>query len=205
MDARDFLEVETPMMQPRAGGAAAKPFKTHHNALGMDLYLRIAPELYLKRLITGGMERVYEINRNFRNEGISSFHNPEFTMMEFYQAYATYEDLMQMTEEMFAYIAERLFGRPALTYQGQEIDFAPPWRRVTVKDAILQYANVPADVLESGEKAVAYAKSFGLEAEPGDALGKTMMILFEGLVEKNAGPADLRYPIPGGSFPLGQA
>lgn len=184
MEARDFLEVETPMMQPRAGGAAARPFKTHHNALGMDLYLRIAPELYLKRLITGGLERVYEVNRNFRNEGVSSFHNPEFTMMEFYQAYATYEDLMQMTEEMFVFIAEHLFGHPVLTYQGQEIDLTPPWQRISVKDAIVQYASVPLDILENAEKAVVYAQGIGLEAQAGDALGKTMMLIFEGLVEK---------------------
>ena len=111
MDHQDFLEVETPMMQPRAGGAVARPFKTHHNALDMDFYLRIAPELYLKRLVTGGLERVYEINRNFRNEGISTFHNPEFTMMEFYWAYATYEDLMSFTEELFAFIATEYFWR----------------------------------------------------------------------------------------------
>lgn len=184
MESRDFLEVETPMMQPRAGGAAARPFKTHHNALDMDLYLRIAPELYLKRLITGGLERVFEINRNFRNEGISAFHNPEFTMMEFYQAYATYEDLMQMTEEMFVFIAERLFGCPVLTYQGQDINLAAPWQRITVKDAVIQHAGVPQEILEDAGKAVVYAKSVGLEAEEGDPLGKTMMILFEGLVER---------------------
>ena len=109
MDSHDFLEVETPMMQPRAGGAVARPFKTHHNALDQDFYLRIAPELYLKRLVTGGLERVYEINRNFRNEGISTFHNPEFTMMEFYRSYATYEDLMSFTEELFGFIAENIF------------------------------------------------------------------------------------------------
>ena len=118
MEDRDFLEVETPMMQPKAGGAVARPFKTYHNALGMDFYLRIAPELYLKRLVTGGMERVYEINRNFRNEGISTFHNPEFTMMEFYQAYATYEDLMTMTEDLFVFIAQNLFGRSVLSLSG---------------------------------------------------------------------------------------
>jgi len=113
------------MMQPRAGGAAARPFKTYHNALGMDLYLRIAPELYLKRLVTGGLERVFEINRNFRNEGVSTLHNPEFTMMEFYQAYATYHDLMTFTEELFTFIARELFGQLTITYQGTEIDLTP--------------------------------------------------------------------------------
>ncbi len=119
MEERDFLEVETPMMQPRAGGAVARPFKTFHNALGMNLFLRIAPELYLKRLITGGMERVFEINRNFRNEGISTFHNPEFTMMEFYQAYATYEDLMAMTEELITFVAGTSFRFAHLQLSGK--------------------------------------------------------------------------------------
>ena len=144
MEERDFLEVETPMMQPRAGGAVARPFKTFHNALGMNLFLRIAPELYLKRLITGGLERVFEINRNFRNEGISTFHNPEFTMMEFYQAYATYEDLMAMTEELFVFIVRELFDSPRFSYQGKEIDLTPPWRRLTVRDAVVEIGGVEA-------------------------------------------------------------
>jgi lysyl-tRNA synthetase class 2 len=172
------------MMQHNAGGAAARPFKTFHNALGVDLYMRIAPELYLKRLITGGLERVFEINRNFRNEGISTFHNPEFTMMEFYQAYATYEDLMTTTEELFTFIADHLLGRRNLTYQGQEIDLTPPWRRVTVKDALIAYGGVPAEILDSGSEAVAYARKRGLEVQEGEPLGKTMMLLFEELVEK---------------------
>ena len=129
-DARSFLEVETPMMQPIPGGAAAKPFVTHHNALDMPLYLRIAPELYLKRLVVGGLERVYEINRNFRNEGMSTQHNPEFTMLEFYQAYADYQDLMQLTEELFLHLGQTLLGRDELTYQGETIRLAPPWRRL---------------------------------------------------------------------------
>ena len=126
MEERDFLEVETPMMQPRAGGAVARPFKTFHNALGMNLFLRIAPELYLKRLITGGLERVFEINRNFRNEGISTFHNPEFTMMEFYQAYATYEDLMAMTEELFVHIVRKLFDSHQVQLSGKGDRPDPP-------------------------------------------------------------------------------
>src|SRR5712691_7348633 len=136
LDARGFLEVETPMMQPIPGGAAAKPFVTHHNALDMPLYLRVAPELYLKRLVVGGMDRVYEINRNFRNEGISTQHNPEFTMLEFYQAYADYEDLMALTEEMLAHLGTMLLGRTTLSYQGETIDLAAPWRRVPFFDAI---------------------------------------------------------------------
>ena len=136
LDARGFLEVETPMMQPIPGGAAAKPFVTHHNALDMALYLRIAPELYLKRLVVGGLDRVYEINRSFRNEGISTQHNPEFTMLEFYQAYADYEDLMTLTEEMFAHLGREILGTTTLRYQGEEVSLAGPWRRLTFFDAI---------------------------------------------------------------------
>ena len=129
-DARGFLEVETPMMQPIPGGAVARPFTTHHNALDMPLYLRIAPELYLKRLVVGGFDRVYEINRNFRNEGTSTQHNPEFTMLEFYQAYADYNDLMDLTEALFEHLARTVLGKTALAYQGESIDLAPPWRRL---------------------------------------------------------------------------
>ncbi|HYV45665.1 MAG TPA: lysine--tRNA ligase [Myxococcaceae bacterium] len=136
LDQRDFVEVETPMMHPLVSGAAARPFTTHHNALDMDLYMRIAPELYLKRLVVGGMERVYEINRNFRNEGISTRHNPEFTMLEFYQAYATYEDLMDLTEEMLSGAAERVCGSTRVTYQGKVLDFGKGWKRISMTDAI---------------------------------------------------------------------
>jgi lysyl-tRNA synthetase class 2 len=136
LDARGFLEVETPMMQPIPGGAAAKPFVTHHNALDMALYLRVAPELYLKRLVVGGLDRVYEINRSFRNEGISTQHNPEFTMLEFYQAYADYEDLMSLTEEMLAHLGREILGATTLRYQGEEVSLAGPWRRLPFFDAI---------------------------------------------------------------------
>lgn len=183
MEKRDFMEVETPMMQPKAGGAMARPFKTYHNALGMDFFLRIAPELYLKRLITGGMERVFEINRSFRNEGISTSHNPEFTMMEFYQAYATYEDLMSMTEELFIALAERIFGSQTFTYQGTEIDLSRPWRRMTVKEAIAEHCSVAADVLEDAAKATAYARKLGLDVSEGTPLGKVMMAIFDEKVE----------------------
>jgi lysyl-tRNA synthetase class 2 len=142
-DARGFLEVETPMMQPIPGGAAAKPFVTHHNALDMPLYLRIAPELYLKRLVVGGLERVYEINRNFRNEGMSTQHNPEFTMLEFYQAYADYQDLMQLTEELFVHLGQTLLGRDELTYQGETIRLAPPWRRLPFFEGLGQALGSP--------------------------------------------------------------
>jgi lysyl-tRNA synthetase class 2 len=183
MEERDFLEVETPMMQPRAGGAVARPFKTHHNALGMDLFLRIAPELYLKRLVTGGMERVFEINRNFRNEGISSFHNPEFTMMEFYQAYATYEDLMTMTEELFVFVAQNLLGQLTFTYQDRQIDLTPPWRRVTVKDAIIESCRIDPDVLKDLDRAIAYARSLGLDVDDRAPLGNVIMAIFEEAAE----------------------
>ena len=184
MDRHDFLEVETPMMQPKAGGAVARPFKTHHNALDQDFYLRIAPELYLKRLVTGGLERVYEINRHFRNEGISTFHNPEFTMMEFYQSYATYEDLMSFTEELFCFIAENVFGGFKFTYQGTEIDLTPPWRRLSVRDALTQIAQMdPADLTDPG-KAIAFARKTGCDVKETDPLGKILMAVFDELVEK---------------------
>ncbi len=166
--ARDFLEVETPMMQPIAGGAAARPFVTHHNALGIDLYLRIAPELYLKRLVVGGFERVFELNRNFRNEGISVQHNPEFTMLELYEAYATYEDHLALTEALFVHLADRLLGARQLTYQGQTIDLTPSWRRISMVEAV--YENAPGAVreefapgdLETPERLFRFARAAGL-------------------------------------------
>jgi lysyl-tRNA synthetase class 2 len=183
MEERDYLEVETPMMQPRAGGAVARPFKTFHNALGMNLFLRIAPELYLKRLITGGLERVFEINRNFRNEGISTFHNPEFTMIEFYQAYATYEDLMDMTEELIAFVSRNLSGSLTFSYQGKEIDLTPPWRRITVRDAVIRIGGVGPELLDDADRMTAHARKLGIEVKPGDPPGKTLMALFDETVE----------------------
>ncbi len=183
MQERDFLEVETPMMQPIAGGAAARPFKTYHNTLDMDLYLRIAPELYLKRLIVGGFERVFEINRNFRNEGISTSHNPEFTMMEFYQAYATYEDLMAMTEEMITAVAMEIFGSLQFEYQGTAIDLARPWQRLTVKEAILKYSDAAPHVLEDREKAAQFAASLAVPVEDDEPLGKIIVSIFEAVAE----------------------
>jgi lysyl-tRNA synthetase class 2 len=185
MEDRDFLEVETPMMQPRAGGAVARPFKTYHNALGMDFYLRIAPELYLKRLVTGGLERVYELNRNFRNEGISTFHNPEFTMMEFYQAYATYQDLMTMTEELIVCIAGDLFGGLSFCYQGRQIDLTPPWKRISVKNAIVQTCGIDPAVLEDRAKAADFARSMRIEIKDTDPLGKIIMAVFDEAVESS--------------------
>ncbi len=184
MDEHDFLEVETPMMQPRAGGAAARPFKTHHNALNLDFYLRIAPELYLKRLVTGGLERVYEINRNFRNEGISTFHNPEFTMMEFYQSYSTYENLMSFTEELFAFIAKDTFGGLKFIYQDTEIDLTPPWRRISVKDALVQIAGMEPAEVENHAKAFAFAQKKNCKIKDNDPLGKILMAIFDEVVEE---------------------
>ncbi len=180
---RDYLEVETPMMQPIPGGATARPFMTHHNALGMDLYLRIAPELYLKRLVVGGIERVFEINRNFRNEGISQQHNPEFTMLEFYQAYATYEDLMDLFENMISRVAFEIHGTHTISYQGTEIDLNKPWARLSVKDAIRRYSDADESVLEDKEKAFAYAKKLGLKPEKWWGLGKILMEIFDKVAE----------------------
>jgi lysyl-tRNA synthetase class 2 len=183
MTNRDFLEVETPMMQQIPGGATARPFITHHNALDMQLYLRIAPELYLKRLVVGGLERVFEINRNFRNEGISVRHNPEFTMMEFYQAYATYEDLMDFTEELFCHVAHEVLGTLDFTNQGLEISFQRPWKRLTVREAILEYGDVEPKQLDDRDLAMAYARSIGLDLPAEIGHGKLLMEIFEEVAE----------------------
>ena len=183
LSERDFIEVETPMMQPLAGGAAAKPFVTHHNALKRDLYLRIAPELYLKRLVIGGFERVFEINRNFRNEGISTQHNPEFTMLEFYQAYADYNDLMDLTEEMISGIVEKLHGTKKITYQETEIDFAAPWDRITVRDAVLKFSDADEDILSDRDRALEYARSINIELSGDAPLGKIIAEIFEAKAE----------------------
>jgi lysyl-tRNA synthetase class 2 len=183
MAGRDFLEVETPMMHQIPGGATARPFITHHNALDMQLYLRIAPELYLKRLVVGGMERVFEINRNFRNEGISVRHNPEFTMMEFYQAYATYEDLMDFTEELFCHVAQEVLGTLDFTNQGLEISFQRPWKRLTVREAVLEYGDIEAKQLDDRDLALAYARSIGLDLPADIGHGKLLMEIFEEVAE----------------------
>ena len=180
---RDFLEVETPMMQPIPGGAEATPFKTHHNALGMDLYLRIAPELYLKRLVVGGFERVFEINRNFRNEGVSTQHNPEFTMLEFYQAYATYTDLMELTEALMARVAERVTGSPVVTYQGQQIDFSGPWRRLALFDALEQIGGMDRCILSDRDRLLAFADSRRVTITKSGKPAKIITKLFDALVQ----------------------
>jgi lysyl-tRNA synthetase class 2 len=180
---KEFLEVETPMMQPIPGGATARPFKTHHNALGMDLYLRVAPELYLKRLVVGGLERVFEINRNFRNEGVSVEHNPEFTMLEFYMAYATYEDLMALTEELLVHVLEKVLGKITIEYQKQVIDFTPPWRRVSLFDALREFAGLEEAALTDIHAAVAFAKSHDIVLSRQDSLGKVLTKIFDQRVE----------------------
>ncbi|MFQ5329647.1 MAG: lysine--tRNA ligase, partial [Thermodesulfobacteriota bacterium] len=184
LNDRGFLEVETPMMQPIPGGAAAKPFITHHNALGVDLYLRIAPELYLKRLVIGGIERVYEINRNFRNEGISTRHNPEFTMLEFYMAYADFNDLMALTEEMVASIAREVVGSLEFEYQGEQVNLMPPWTRITFMDAIRKYCNADETIFTDKGAALAYARSIGVKMPDGYSHGKVLLEIFEEVAEE---------------------
>lgn len=184
MDERGFMEVETPMMQPIPGGAAAKPFVTHHNALDLTMYLRIAPELYLKRLTVGGFERVYEINRNFRNEGLSTRHNPEFTMLEYYWAYADYNDAMDLTERMLRGLAEDVMGSPVISYQGQEYDFSQPFARMTVLEAVLAYnPDLDSGDLASRERASSVAESLGIEVQGGWGLGKIQIEIFEKTAE----------------------
>ncbi len=180
---RGFLEVETPMMQPIPGGAEATPFKTFHDALGMGLFLRIAPELYLKRLVIGGFERVFEINRSFRNEGVSSQHNPEFTMLEFYQAYATHKDLMSLTEEMFGFVTQQVLGETHFKYQENTIDMTGPWRRLTLKDALIELGGIDPSILDDRERLLDFAGSQGIEIRKAKRVGKILAKLFDVLVE----------------------
>jgi len=184
MVQRGFFEAETPMLQVIPGGATARPFITHHNALDLDMYLRIAPELYLKRLMVGGFEKVFEINRNFRNEGLSTRHNPEFTMIEFYQAYADYHDLMDLTEELFRELALLVKGETTVVYQGQELDFGQPFERLTVFDSILKFnPNITAEQLADLAQARAVAESLGVSLRDADGLGRVQIEIFEETVE----------------------
>jgi len=185
MMKNDYLEVETPMLQPVAGGATAKPFITHHNTLKMDLFLRIAPELYLKRLVVGGFDRVFEINRSFRNEGISIRHNPEFTMMEFYCAYATYHDLMDYTEVLISDIARKVCGSMVIPYGDKEVDLTPPWERLTMKEAIVKYGDISLEALDDRKQALKYAEQLGLELESDMGHGKLLTEIFEEVAEPN--------------------
>ncbi len=181
---RDYLEVETPMMQAIPGGASAKPFETYHNALDLSMFLRISPELYLKRLVVGGFERVFEINRNFRNEGLSTRHNPEFTMIEFYQAYADYNDLMDLTEDMLRYLATRILGKTLLDYQGKQFDFGKPFTRMSVFDSILHFnPDISADELRTMAGAKAVAEKLKIQVKETWGLGKIHIEIFEATVE----------------------
>ena len=216
-DARGYIEVETPMMQPIAGGATARPFVTHHNTLDVDLYLRIAPELYLKRLVVGGLDRVYEINRNFRNEGISTAHNPEFTMLEFYQAYSDYHDLMALSEELFAHLAKQVTGSTIVKYGEHEVDFAK-WQRISMREAICRYwpadAGPAPDVAElavpDGPRAIAerynvWAQSHSQEPLPdlaGQTGGEITGLLFETVAESQLIQPTILYDFPTDISPL---
>jgi lysyl-tRNA synthetase, class II len=213
LDARDFVEVETPMMQPIAGGATARPFVTHHNTLDVDLFLRIAPELYLKRLVVGGLERVYEINRNFRNEGISTQHNPEFTMLEFYQAYADYHDMMQLTEDMLKQVALDVNGTTKATFDGKEFDFAD-WQRLSMREAIIKYwpdAAAPKPEITNfatHESVAALVKRLNashtshMPYDPKDPAGKTIAAMFEHVAEHHLIQPTILYDFPVAISPL---
>src|SRR5438445_5502173 len=208
MTARGYLEVETPMMQPLAGGALARPFRTHHNALDMELYLRVAPELYLKRLTVGGLEKVFEINRNFRNEGISTQHNPEFTMMEFYEAYADYQALMTMTEELVSEVARQAIGTDQIAFGEHQISLAPPYARVSLRAAAREAApkrlhrDIPDADLRNREPAAAIARELGLEVAAGDGPGKTTMSIFEAFCEDRLVQPTFVYDFPTEVSPL---
>jgi lysyl-tRNA synthetase class 2 len=208
MIGRGYLEVETPMMQPMAGGALARPFVTHHNTLDMDLYLRIAPELYLKRLTVGGLEKVFEINRNFRNEGISTQHNPEFTMMEFYEAYADYQQLMAMTEELIATVARKTTGGDRVTYGTHDISLAPPFARVSLREGARAAASrrlrrevAPAE-LRDRDQAAALAGQLGVDVEAGHGAGKIATLVFEALCEDALVQPTFVYDFPTEVSPL---
>ncbi len=196
LEREGFIEVETPMMHQIPGGATARPFKTHHNALGIDLYLRIAPELYLKRLLVGGYERVFEINKNFRNEGISTRHNPEFTMLEFYVAYKDYNFLMDFTERMFSELLKNICGGMKIRYGDTEIDFTPPWKRVTMYDALLE-AGVPEEIFADYEKAKDWAMRNGIDVNDAVSLAKVLDEIFKEKVEPGlTGPVFITdYPV----------
>ncbi|MBP7792310.1 MAG: lysine--tRNA ligase [Candidatus Goldbacteria bacterium] len=183
LDERGFIEVETPMLHPIPGGAKARPFITHHNVLDMDLYLRIAPELYLKRLLVAGFEKVYEINRNFRNEGISIKHNPEFTMLELYAAYEDYSYVMQITEDMIVNLADKILMTRIIEYQGEKIDLNPPWKRISMKDAIKEYASIDVDSVKDEEIIKLLSKNEAIVIRDGITHGELITLVFEEFVE----------------------
>ncbi|HHW49443.1 MAG TPA: lysine--tRNA ligase [Clostridiaceae bacterium] len=196
LDNRGFLEVDTPLLNTIPGGAAARPFITHHNTLGIDLYLRIAPELYLKRLIVGGLEKVYEMGRMFRNEGISTKHNPEFTMMEVYEAYTDYKGMMELAESLISYVAQKVLGTTKVTYQGQEIDLTPPWNRMTMIEAVKKYAGVDFDQISSDDEARSIAKEKGLSVKDGMTKGEILSLMFEEFAEEHLVQPTFIYDYP---------
>ncbi|TNF48040.1 lysine--tRNA ligase, partial [bacterium] len=202
LDSNGFLEVETPMMQPIPGGAVARPFITHHNTLDMDLYLRVAPELYLKRLVVGGFERVYEINRNFRNEGISTMHNPEFTMLEFYMAYADYRNLMDFTEELLRETIKATLGTTDVDYQGRNVDFAKNFQRVSFHEALLSVDGLEEKHLATHEEALGFARKKNIKVHDKDPLGKISQKIFEHFVEPNLIDPTVVYDYPLDVSPL---
>jgi lysyl-tRNA synthetase class 2 len=206
LDDLGYMEVETPMMQPLASGAVARPFTTHHNAMDMELFLRIAPELYLKRLVVGGFEKVYEVNRNFRNEGISTRHNPEFTMLEFYEAFATYEDMMNITEAMFRQLAETVLGSHTIQYQETTIDLNKPFKRAPMRQLILDYnPEITPEQIDDVDKARALAEQHGLKIHAAFGLGKIHADLFEELVEKQLQQPTFVTEFPAEVSPLARA
>ncbi|OLS02994.1 lysine--tRNA ligase [Tissierella creatinophila] len=185
LDERDFLEVETPILSTIAGGANARPFTTHHNALDLDMYMRIANELYLKRLIVGGFDKVYEMGRMFRNEGMSPKHNPEFTNIEIYEAYADYEDMMTLTEELIAHVAEKTLGTTKINYQGVDLDLTPPWKRIDMADAIKEFVGVDFSEINTDEEARAIAKAKGIEVKDEMTRGHIISEMFEEFCESH--------------------
>ncbi len=203
LNARGFLEVETPILQPLFGGASARPFVTHHNTLDRDLYLRIALELYLKRLIVGGIERVYEIGRNFRNEGIDRSHNPEFTMMELYQAYADYEEMMRLVEELYSYIAMKTLGSMKFSYLGVDLDLTPPWQRISLREAIAEHAGIDFEQYPTRDELAAAMRAKGYEVDPKLGRGKLIDAL-QGVIVKGEG-AKIKGPVFLYDYPVGPA
>ncbi len=202
LDSSGFMEVETPMMQPIPGGATARPFVTHHNTLDMDLYLRVAPELYLKRLVVGGFERVYEINRNFRNEGISTMHNPEFTMLEFYMAYADYKDMMDFTEAFLKTVIQKTAGGTSVTYQGKELDFGRPFKRLSFFEALYAVKGFSKETGADPGKAAAFARKARIPVSDKDPLGKVHLRIFEHFVEPQLTDPTFVYDYPISVSPL---
>ncbi len=202
LNSKQFMEVETPMMHAIPGGAAARPFITHHNALDIDIYMRISPELYLKRLIVGGLERVYEINRSFRNEGVSIRHNPEFTMMESYQAYGNFEDAIALTEGVVSYCAQEVLGTTKINYQGMDIDLTPPWNRITMQEGIKKYTGEDFDAIETLSEARTIADRLNVEYGEADGIGKIMNLCFEEYVEENLMQPTVVYGHPVEISPL---